>query len=219
MLRRPAPIQMRSKPPRGLSRRLAAGLLVFTLLDSARGQSGPGIGIPTGESVLLTADPGGLGTYSTFLPGVGPGSTGIRYQFDLAWLTDESPSPGITHDSVFITLQSQDGLLVLPLFGIDVLGLQPSDLDGFTLEVEPLARPDPLLEHSLGFRVILSPPSDLLADGSWAVLDLVDTGPLGGSQLRVSLALVPEPGVVGLGTLGVLALLGGFRRFSRRNLR
>jgi len=219
MLRRPAPIQMRSKPPRGLSRRLAAGLLVFTLLDSARGQSGPGIGIPTGESVLLTADPGGLGTYSTFLPGVGPGSTGIRYQFDLAWLTDESPSPGITHDSVFITLQSQDGLQVLPLFGIDVLGLQPSGLDGFTLEVEPLARPDPLLEHSLGFRVILSPPSDLLADGSWAVLDLVDTGPLGGSQLRVSLALVPEPGVVGLGTLGALWLLGGCRRFSRRNLR
>ncbi len=219
MLRRPAPIQMRSKPPLGLSLRVASGLLGLAVLGSAQGQNGPGIAVPAGESVLLEAEPGGLGTFSAFLPGVGPDSAGIRYQFDLAWLTDESPSPGITHDSVFITLQSQDGLQVLPLFGIDVLGLQSSGLDGFTLEVEPLAQPDPSRANSLAYRVSVSPPADLLADGSWAVLDLADTGPLGGSQLRITMSLVPEPRAVGLGILGAVLVLIGCRRRTERDSR
>jgi len=190
-------------PRRVLALAGAAGLWVSPV---AVARSAPGIEIPAGESVLLSQEPAGLASFASFLPAVPGASAGIRYQIDIAWLTTESPTPGGTHDSVFFTLQSDDGSRVVPVFGVDVFGVQVPALDGFSLEIEPLATPDPLLANSLAYRVLISPPADLLRAGSWAVIDLVDTGLPGGSQARVQVALVPEPGTVVLGALGGLVL-------------
>jgi hypothetical protein len=204
--------------PRGLRLSAVCAGVCAVLAESAVGQGAPGIEIPLNQSVLLTPEPGTLTTFAAAFPPA-PGGFGIRYQVDIAWLTPETPSPGVTHDSFFLSLQSIDGLETVPLFGVDVFGLHLTGGGGFSLQIEPLARPDPALENSLAYRVFISPPDSFRNDGSWALIDIADTAGLGDSLARVTVAMVPEPGTMALAVPGILFLWWAGRRSRTGGLR
>jgi hypothetical protein len=178
-------------------RRLGCGAVGLLLTASLKAQYPPGVEFAAGTTANLALDPAGLATYAAILPPAGA-SAGIRYQLDVAWRTDETTLAGVTHDSITVSLQSLDGSRFLTVLGIDALGLQVFSGSGVDVLLDPSSRP-----QDLAFRVYFTPPSGLLVDGSWAVFDLADTGPLGGSSAVVSVALVPEPGSVALGLLGL----------------
>lgn len=193
-----------------------AGLLAL-LAPAAFGQA-PGIEFPLNQSAELAAEPGSLTTFAAALPAVSSGLD-IRYQVDVAWLTSESPSAGGTHDSFFFSLLSPDGSQAVPLFGVDVFGIHPEPAVGFSLQIEPLARPDPSLENSLAYRVFITPSTSFQSDGSWAVIDLADTGDLGGCRALVSVGMVPEPEALALTVAGGALLCWSLRYSGKRGRR
>lgn len=201
------------KPPDAAVRsslfRLACGGVGLLLTASLWAQNPPGIEFAVGTAANLALEPAGLATYAAILPSVGT-SAGIRYQLDVAWNTDETTLAGITHDSLTVSLQSLDGSRFLTVLGIDALGMQVFSGSGVDVLLDPSSRP-----QDLSFRVFFTPPSGFLVDGSWAVFDLADTGPLGGSAAVVSVSLVPEPGTWALAIAGAAAMAGLHLR--RRN--
>ncbi len=190
-----------------------AGLYLATA-TATFGRQAPGIEFAPGAPVELAAEPGSLTTFAAPFSPV-PASLGIRYQVEVTWLTAEVPSPSGTHDSFFFSLLSADGSHAAPLFGVDVFGLHPESAPGFSLQIDPLASTAPPSEQSLSYRVLISAPDDFVIDGSWAVIDLADTGDLGGCRAVVAVAMVPEPGTVMLAAAGCGLLwwsLKGVRR-------
>ncbi len=178
---------------------------------AAFGRQAPGIEFAPGAPVELAAEPGSLTTFAASFSPV-PASLGIRYQVDVTWLTTEAPSPGGAHDSFFFSLLSADGSRVAPLFGVDVFGLHPESAPGFSLHIDPLTSSASSSEQLLSYRVLISAPDDFLIDGSWAVIDLADTGDLGGSRALVAVAMVPEPGSMMLAVAGSGLLWWALRR-------
>lgn len=201
------------KPPDAAVRpsmfRLGCGAVGLILTVSLQAQNPPGIEFAVGTAANLALEPAGLATYAAVLPPAGV-SAGIRYQLDVAWNTDETSLAGITHDSLTVSLQSRDGYQFLTVLGIDALGMQVFSGSGVDVLLDPSSRP-----QDLSFRVFFTPPSGFLVDGSWAVFDLADTGPLGGSAAVVSVSLVPEPGTWALAMAGAAAMAGLHLR--RRN--
>ena len=195
--------------------RFAAGVL-GAVVPAVLAQVPPGSLVSAGESHPLALEPAGLATYSAALSGVGAGNTaGIRYQLDLTWITAESPTAGVTHDGLTFSLLSLDGSTALPVLTLDAFGLQVLPGSGVSVLIDPASRP-----QDLSYRAFLVPPAQFLADGSWAVFDLVDTGPLGGSSALAAVSLVPEPGSIALGLLGLgwLGWQAGLRSRSRSRM-
>ena len=201
------------KPPDAAVRpsmlRLGCGAVGLLLTVSLQAQNPPGIEFAVGTTANLAPEPAGLATYAAILPPAGV-SAGIRYQLDVAWNTDETALAGITHDSLTVSLQSLDGSQFLTVLGIDALGMQVFSGSGVDVLLDPSSRP-----QDLSFRVFFTPPSGFLVDGSWAVFDLADTGPLGGSAAVVSVSLVPEPGTWALAMAGAAVMAG--LHLQRRN--
>ena len=208
------PCQSRTVPPadaaaHSVTCRIGCGLVGLMLGVSLQAQNSPGIEFVVGTTANLALEPAGLATYAAILPSAGV-SAGIRYQLDVAWNTDETNLAGVTHDSLTVSLQSLDGSRFLTVLGVDALGMQVFSGSGVDVLLDPASRP-----QDLSFRVFFTPPPGFLVDGSWAVFDLADTGPLGGSAAVVSVSLVPEPGTWALTLTGAVALAG--LHFQRRN--
>jgi hypothetical protein len=144
--------------------------------------------------------------------------------FNFGFSTDEFFSGGRRSDSISVTLQSGDGLTTALILTTDLTGVNwaPSNPGGVFINPDEISRtPIAIPGFAQGFStrfaysVSFPIPSSFSAGPATLYVDLFgNQNTLNSVGWANNIAVVPEPGVVGLGLLGVLLMI--LRNKSRR---
>jgi hypothetical protein len=138
-----------------------------------------------------------------------------RMTLELGFASREIPGPGTLFDSLTVSLLGPAPGQVATLFTADVTGLTvaPFTPGGLTLapgalSFSSLAPLEPLLEGATvayAYRAEVVLPAEVAAGGWTVQFDAFDNGNAVASRSSIQVRPIPEPGVVALLTVGLVA--------------